>query len=87
MTAWTSLSAELLSLLLRCCSITSINTWRDICFHLWLSCSWFTPKEEEEKEKRTQLTPHALRADGHVAEGVTINVILKSVLFYDDISG
>lgn len=32
------------------------------------------------------LTPHALRADGHAAEWVTINVIIKHVLFYDDVS-
>lgn len=26
--------------------------WRDVCFHQWLSCSWFTSEEEEEEEER-----------------------------------
>ena len=95
-TAWTNLCAELLSLVLDSFSIISLNTWRNVCFHLLLSYSCHTPKEEEEEEKTTQVSsvelmnPHPVpsRADGHAAEGVTINIILlKRVLLYDDVSG
>jgi len=56
LTAWSNPCAELLSLVLPCCSIISVNTWRDVCFHQRLSCSWFTPEEEEEEEKGTQVS-------------------------------
>jgi len=55
LTAWSNPCAELLFLVLPCCSIISVNTWCEVCFHQWFS--WFTPEaDEEEEEKGTQVS-------------------------------
>jgi hypothetical protein len=52
----------------------SVDTWCDVCFHQWLSCSWFIPKEEEEEEEKGNqvssvhpipLGPMVMQQNGH----------------------